>query len=43
MDRHLESGHVGIKRAILDKIKHDGLAPQEFMVQGLPAHEAWTF
>ncbi len=42
-DFHLDERQKALKYAILDRLRGDGLDPQEFQVSGLPLRTAYTF
>ena len=43
VDTSLTQAQLGIKNAIMSKVKKAGFEPQEFYVSGLPLREAWNF
>ena len=42
-DQNLEERQRRLKHAILDKLRSEGLEPQEFQVSGLPLRSPYTF
>jgi len=42
LDRHLDEQQRVLKHAILDKLRSEGLEPQEFQVSGLPLRSGFS-